>query len=85
MMRSNTTTVLIGMSTTGDPWREATLAADGTHFKSTPGQPLTISDGFHCSDLSTANAQVDSTVLAVQQQALKTIAGWVAEWKPSKH
>ncbi|KAJ8469607.1 hypothetical protein ONZ51_g8879 [Trametes cubensis] len=68
-----------------DPWREATLAADGTHFKSTPGQPLTISDGFHCSDLSTANAQVDSTVLAVQQQALKTIAGWVAEWKPSKH
>lgn len=67
----------------GDPWREATLAADGTHFHSTPGQPLAISDGFHCSDLSTANANVDSTVLAVQQQALESIAGWLAEWKPS--
>ncbi|CDO77024.1 hypothetical protein BN946_scf184380.g10 [Trametes cinnabarina] len=68
-----------------DPWREATLAADGTHFRSTPGQPLAISDGFHCSDLSTTNGQVDSTVLAVQKQGLQAIAGWVAEWKPSKH
>ncbi|KAI0650408.1 peptidase S28 [Trametes meyenii] len=67
-----------------DPWREATLAADGTHFQSTPGQPLTISDGFHCSDLITANGNVDSTVKAVQQQALKTIKGWIEEWKPSK-
>ncbi|KAI0638520.1 peptidase S28 [Trametes polyzona] len=68
-----------------DPWREATLAADGTHFRSTPEQPLTISDGFHCSDLNTPNAVVDPTVLAVQQQGLKAIAGWIAEWKPSKH
>ncbi|KAL7282649.1 hypothetical protein ACG7TL_004122 [Trametes sanguinea] len=68
-----------------DPWREATLAADGTNFRSTPGQPLTISDGFHCSDLSTTNAQVDPTVLAVQKQGLKAISAWVAEWKPSKH
>ncbi|KAI0832760.1 peptidase S28 [Trametes gibbosa] len=68
-----------------DPWREATLAADGTHFRSTAGQPLAISDGFHCSDLNTVNGQVDATVLAVQQQGVKTIAGWVREWKPSKH
>ncbi|TFK90871.1 peptidase S28 [Polyporus arcularius HHB13444] len=68
-----------------DPWREATVAADGTHFQSTPEQPLALSDGFHCSDLSTPNANVDSTVLAVQQQALKSIAGWLAEWKPSGH
>ncbi|EIW61562.1 peptidase S28 [Trametes versicolor FP-101664 SS1] len=68
-----------------DPWREATLAADGTNFRSTPGQPLAISDGFHCSDLSTTNGNVDATVLAVQQQALKAIAGWIAEWKPTKH
>ena len=38
---------------------------------STPSQPLTISDGFHCSDLSTRNAAVDATVLSVQEQALK--------------
>ncbi|KAI0751119.1 peptidase S28 [Daedaleopsis nitida] len=66
-----------------DPWREATLAAEGTHFSSTPDQPLALSDGFHCSDLSTANANVDPTVLSVQQQALKAMAGWLAEWKPS--
>ncbi|KAI0645171.1 peptidase S28 [Trametes meyenii] len=67
-----------------DPWREATVAADGLHFRSTPEQPLALSDGFHCSDLRTANAVVDPTVNAVQQQALKAIAGWVAEWKPSQ-
>ena len=67
----------------GDPWREATKAASGTHFPSTPDQPLAVSDGFHCSDLSTTNANADATVKAVQQQALKSIAGWLAEWKPS--
>ena len=67
----------------GDPWREATKAADGTHFPSTSEQPLAISDGFHCSDLSTANGNADATVLAVQKQALVSIAGWLAEWKPS--
>ncbi len=73
------------LSATGDPWREATKAASGTHFQSTPDQPLAISDGFHCSDLSTTNANVDSTVKAVQQQALTSIAGWLDEWKPSAH
>ncbi|KAI0774601.1 peptidase S28 [Fomes fomentarius] len=66
-----------------DPWREATKAASGTHFPSTPDQPLAVSDGFHCSDLSTTNANVDSTVKAVQQQALTSIAGWLDEWTPS--
>ncbi|KAH9858662.1 peptidase S28 [Lenzites betulinus] len=68
-----------------DPWREATLAADGTSFRSTPGQPLAISDGFHCSDLSTTNGAVDATVLAVQKQGIQAITEWVKEWKPSKH
>ncbi|RDX52320.1 peptidase S28 [Lentinus brumalis] len=65
-----------------DPWKEATLAADGTNFQSTPDQPLTLSDGYHCSDLGTVNA-ADPTILEVQQQALKSIAGWLAEWDPS--
>ncbi|KAH9855013.1 peptidase S28 [Lenzites betulinus] len=68
-----------------DPWREATLAADGTSFKSTAGQPLAISDGFHCSDLGTANGLVDPTVLAVQQQGIQAVTEWLKEWKPSKH
>ena len=71
------------MDNAGDPWREATKAASGTHFPSTPDQPLALSDGFHCSDLITENGVVDSTVLAVQQAGLKYIAGWLAEWKPS--
>ncbi|RPD60565.1 peptidase S28 [Lentinus tigrinus ALCF2SS1-7] len=64
-----------------DPWKEATLAADGTNFQSTPDQPLTLSNGYHCSDLSAQNA-VDPSVLEVQQQGIKYIAGWLAEWKP---
>lgn len=68
---------------TGDPWKEATLAADGTNFQSTPDQPLALSDGFHCSDLGTVNA-VDPTILEVQQQALKSIAGWLEEYRPSR-
>ena len=66
----------------GDPWREATKAADGTHFPSTSEQPLAISDGFHCSDLITQNAVVDNTVLSVQKQALQSMKSWIAEWEP---
>ncbi|KAI0774647.1 peptidase S28 [Trametes elegans] len=66
-----------------DPWREATLAASGRNYQSTPDQPMAVSDGFHASDLSTAIGKVDPSILAVQQQALKAIAGWVAEWEPS--
>lgn len=68
----------------GDPWREATLSADGQNFQSTPQQPIAVGDGFHCSDLSTANGNVDSTVRAVQVQALASISSWIAEWTPAK-
>ena len=66
----------------GDPWREATKATETMFFFSTPEEPLAISDGFHCSDLITQDGQVDSTVLAVQQQGLKSIGSWLAEWEP---
>ncbi|KAI0722618.1 hypothetical protein C8Q76DRAFT_855023 [Earliella scabrosa] len=69
----------------GDPWREATKAASETRFSSMRDQPLAVSDGFYCSDLSTTNANADALVKAVQQQALKSIADWLAEWKPSAH
>ena len=68
---------------TGDPWREATKSADGTNFQSTPWEPIAISDGFHCSDLLTRNAQVDETVAAVQTQALASMKEWLAGWEPS--
>ena len=67
----------------GDPWREATTSASGSPAVSTAEEPIGISDGFHCSDLSTTNGKVDSTVLAVQQEALKSIQGWLADFKPT--
>ncbi|KAL0576862.1 hypothetical protein V5O48_005127 [Marasmius crinis-equi] len=63
-----------------DPWREATVAAEGLNKQSTDRQVLTMSDGFHCSDLSTATGAIDSTVAAVQKKALETFKGWLAEW-----
>ncbi|KAI0345812.1 peptidase S28 [Trametopsis cervina] len=66
-----------------DPWREATTSATLSPTSSTPSQPIAISDGFHCSDLITANAKVDGTVLGVQTQALKAMAGWLEGFEPS--
>lgn len=69
--------------TPGDPWREATTSATLSPTSSTPSQPIAISDGFHCSDLITANAKVDGTVLGVQTQALAAMAGWLEGFEPS--
>ncbi|KAI0959110.1 hypothetical protein AcW1_004037 [Taiwanofungus camphoratus] len=65
-----------------DPWRDATVSADGTSFPSTSSQPIAVGDGFHCSDLLTDNGRVDATVAAVQRQALSAMKGWLAEWTP---
>ncbi|KAJ3558317.1 hypothetical protein NM688_g1004 [Phlebia brevispora] len=67
-----------------DPWREATVSADGHNEASTSTQPIAISDGFHCSDLITDNGAVDSTVLAVQQQGLAAISKWMKGSVPSR-
>lgn len=72
------------LSPAGDPWRDATVSAEGLNVKSTPSQPIGFSDGFHCSDLSVRNAVVDSTVAAVQTQALASMKTWIAAWKPTK-
>ncbi|KAH8094923.1 serine carboxypeptidase S28-domain-containing protein [Cristinia sonorae] len=64
-----------------DPWREATVSADGVNVRSTPQQPIGLSDGFHCSDLSTTNGNVDSTVKAVQVQALASIKSWLKDYR----
>ncbi|KAI0701175.1 peptidase S28 [Cytidiella melzeri] len=67
-----------------DPWREATVSASGSPTSSTASQPIGISDGFHCSDLISANAVVDPTVLTVQQQGLANMKTWLADFKPSQ-
>ena len=67
----------------GDPWREATVSAESSPYTASAARPVGFSDGFHCSDLSTANANVDPTVAAVQKQALAAIKTWLAEFKPA--
>jgi hypothetical protein len=68
---------------TGDPWREATVSANGSPTSSTASQPIAISDGYHCSDLISRFGTADSTVLAVQQQGLAYMKTWLADFKPT--
>lgn len=74
---------LICSSIAGDPWREATLSADGVNVQGTESQPVVVSDGFHCSDLLTRNALVDDTILDVHTQALASMKTWLADWTPT--
>ncbi|KAI0725259.1 peptidase S28 [Fomitopsis betulina] len=64
-----------------DPWRDATVSADGTSFPSTALQPITLGDGFHCSDLSLANAEVDKTIAAIQAIGLASMKDWLTVWE----
>lgn len=57
----------------GDPWVDATVSAEGLNIRSTPQQPIALSDGFHCSDLGVASADVDPTINAVQTQVTRAI------------
>jgi hypothetical protein len=72
-----------GLYDTGDPWRDVTVSADGQNIQSSPTQPIFVSDGFHCSDLSTAAGRVDPTIAHVQSEALSYMKTWLADWKPS--
>jgi hypothetical protein len=73
-------------SRVGDPWKDATLSAEQHVVPSSPQQPIFVGDGFHCSDLITANGAVDPTVKAVQDASLKAMAKWLLEFKPAtKH
>ncbi|KAJ8495770.1 hypothetical protein ONZ51_g1545 [Trametes cubensis] len=66
-----------------DPWREATVAANASPNAGSDLQPHLIGEGFHCSDMLTAEGNVNPSVKAVQQQALQYIAQWLEDWKPS--
>lgn len=57
------------------------MSAETQNIHSTLSQPIAISDGFHCSDLSTKTGAVDATVDAVQKKALGYFKLWLAEWR----
>jgi hypothetical protein len=68
----------------GDPWKDATVSAEGINVQSTPQQPIALGDGFHCSDLGAASGAIDPTIKAVQTKALASMKAWLATWKPAK-
>ncbi|KAN0088726.1 Peptidase S28 [Tylopilus felleus] len=61
-----------------DPWREATVSADGLNKANTTTQPIYEGDGFHCSELITENGIADETVYAVQMAGLEYMKTWLA-------
>ncbi|KAI0352501.1 peptidase S28 [Trametes cingulata] len=80
----NTTTErLIFVSGQRDPWREATVAAEGVSNTGSDMQPHLLGDGFHCSDMIMADGQVSPAIGAAQQKAIEYLGKWLADWKPS--
>ena len=65
------------MAAIGDPWREATVSADGLNKANTTTEPIYESDGFHCSDLIARGGTADATVLAVQMAGLAYMKAWL--------
>ncbi|KAG1728261.1 uncharacterized protein EDB91DRAFT_862552 [Suillus paluster] len=65
-----------------DPWREATVSADGLKKPNTTSMPIYESDAFHCTDMIT-QSDIDPSVVVVQKAALMYMKEWLAEWKPS--
>ncbi|KAH9925851.1 peptidase S28 [Epithele typhae] len=80
---NTTTSRLIFANGQRDPWREATVAADGATNAGSTAQPHLLSDGFHCSDLLVREGAASAKVKAVQDQAVEIMKGWIAEWAPS--
>ena len=66
-----------------DPWREATVSADGLFKPSTPNMPIFEGDGFHCSDMFIKDGIGDPTIANVQLEGLTYMHEWLAEWKSS--
>ncbi|KAG1770253.1 peptidase S28 [Suillus occidentalis] len=66
-----------------DPWRGATVSADGLNKSNTTSMPIYMCDGFHTSDMLTQIGITDPTVAVVQEAALMYMKEWLAEWKPS--
>ncbi|EJT99261.1 hypothetical protein DACRYDRAFT_109982 [Dacryopinax primogenitus] len=71
---------LIFLNGNRDPWKFATVSSDYINRTSTPNQPITVSDGFHCSDLLTANGEADNTIYKAQQLVLQYMEKWMDDW-----
>ncbi|KAI0333427.1 peptidase S28 [Cubamyces sp. BRFM 1775] len=80
----NTTTErLFFLNGIRDPWREATVAADGATTPGSDLQPHLLGDGYHCSDMLISEGISSPAVLKVQNTVVDYLGKWLAEWKPS--
>ncbi|KAI9056849.1 peptidase S28 [Trametes sanguinea] len=77
-----TTERLIFVNGRRDPWREATVAADGSTSKGWDLQPHLLEDGFHCNDLLVEES-ANPVTRGAQVQAIGYLRTWLADWKPS--
>lgn len=59
------------------------MNAEGVEIQSTDRQPIVLSDGFHCSDLSAARGASDASIGALHKQALESMHNWLAEFTSS--
>ncbi|KAI0332896.1 peptidase S28 [Cubamyces sp. BRFM 1775] len=66
-----------------DPWRDTTVAADGSTNLGSDLNPHLLGEGFHASDMSMLEGDADPSVRAVQLKALQYLSQWLSEWKPS--
>ncbi|KAJ8495909.1 hypothetical protein ONZ45_g12654 [Pleurotus djamor] len=66
-----------------DPWLDATMSATGLEVESTELQPIALSEGFHCSDLS-ARSAINPSIAAVQKQALASMKTWLSTFVPDQ-
>lgn len=64
-----------------DPWLDATLSASEQNITSTDLRPISLGNGFHCSDMTMDSGLHDSSVLQIQNDGLSTIKKWVGEFQ----
>ncbi|KAF9535134.1 serine carboxypeptidase S28-domain-containing protein [Crepidotus variabilis] len=67
-----------------DPWRDATVSAETLSRADVniPQTAIGLSDGFHCTDLSTKSGTASALVKAVQDKGLAQLGQWLKTWKP---
>ncbi|KAI0751819.1 peptidase S28 [Daedaleopsis nitida] len=78
-----TTERLIFVNGQRDPWREATVAANGALFSPNEMQPHLITDGFHCSDMMRSEGLLSPHVKAAQDAAVGYMTKWFKDWHPT--
>ena len=83
------TTRLVYTNGQYDPWRDATVSSlfrPGGPLVSTEQVPVNIvPSGYHCSDLITANAQVNAGCRAVFNSEKAQLAEWVSQYPKGSH